>query len=98
MLFHSLKSSDLPSYWGLKLTSQKLAFGMQALPTLAFVLAAIGLPHQRICHRVREAISLAYMVNMPLSQVFLDLYLRPVAGIEFEISLFCAYNKKNISV
>ncbi len=35
MLFHSLESSDLRSSWGSRLTSQKLAFGTQAPPTLA---------------------------------------------------------------
>ncbi len=35
MLFHSLEYSVLPSSWGSKLTSQKLAFGTQAPPTLA---------------------------------------------------------------
>ncbi len=42
MLFHSLESSDLPSSWGSRLTSQKLAFGTQAPPTLALVLAAVA--------------------------------------------------------
>ncbi len=42
MLLHSLESFDLSSSWGSRLTSQELAFRMQALPTLALMLTAVA--------------------------------------------------------
>lgn len=42
MLFHSLEFFDLSSSWGSRLTSQELAFGMQALPNLALMLTAVA--------------------------------------------------------
>ncbi len=58
--FYSIVSSPLilPSSWGSRLTSQKLAFGTQAPPTLG-----LAASKHRTCHRVREAISLAYDVR-----------------------------------
>ncbi len=42
MLFHSLESFDLPFSCGSRLTSQELAFRMQAPPTLALMMTAVA--------------------------------------------------------